>query len=76
MNTASVINAFEKYERAALEAQRIQAKASLESGEENGTGIGSPVNGLQRERALLQVALDREMARSEFFQAVAMLNGG
>lgn len=68
----SAIAAFEKYETAVLNAQQIQAKSSLEAGEEHGAGIGSPVNSLQRERALMEAAFKREAAKAEFFKALIL----
>lgn len=66
----TVITAFEKYEQAASEAQQIYAKASLEAGKEDGEGIQSVMNSLQRERARLETDFKREEARAEFFKTL------
>lgn len=66
----NVITAFEKYEQAASKAQQVHANASLESGKEDGEGIQSPMNSLQRECARLEADFKREEARAEFFKAL------
>lgn len=76
MSMAKVIEAFEKYERASSGAQQVRAKSSLEAWVEEGQGIDSPVNSLQRERANLQAAYEREEARAEFFKSLLMMKAG